>query len=392
MGSEGFARLHKGYARWIAVGLIAIVAGLNQRAVAQARPAAEGQPSQARPQEPGDPELSRRPPLKPQSPLIPEGKIKLDVVVDDGAGKAVAGLQPWDFKILDNNQPRKVLSFRAFNEAEVNPDPPVEVILVIDMVNLPFQEVAVTRQEIERFLQANGGHLRQPVTLLLLTDAGMRVQPRPSIDGNALVSVVSQIKGSVKTINAAMGGEGLLERFQLCARQIEAIAENEARKPGRKMLIWVGPGWPMLNRPELGYYSEKDQRRYFDGIVELSTRLREARVVVYSVAPATEADTTYAIRYQNYLKPVRSPRESDPGDLSLKVLATQTGGQILGPNNDVASQIERCITDANNFYRISFDPPAAEHEDEYHDLKVTVDRPGVTVRTNTGYYNEPAGH
>jgi VWFA-related protein len=89
---------------------------------------------------------------------------------------------------------------------------------------------------------------------------------------------------------------------------------------------------------------------------------------------------------------VKSPRDSDPGDLALKVLATQTGGRIFGPNNDLANQIEHCIADANNFYRISFDPPATDQADEYHDLKVTVDKPGVTVRTNTGYYNEPAGH
>ena len=97
-------------------------------------------------------------------------------------------LQPWDFKILDNRQPRKVMSFRAFNNAEVKPDPPVEVILVIDLVNLPFQQVAITRQEIGRFLKENDGQLKQPVTLLLLSDAGMRVQPRPSIDGNALLT------------------------------------------------------------------------------------------------------------------------------------------------------------------------------------------------------------
>jgi hypothetical protein len=74
------------------------------------------------------------------------------------------------------------------------------------------------------------------------------------------------------------------------------------------------------------------------------------------------------------------------------VLATQTGGRILGPNNDLGSQIERCIADANSFYRISFDPPAADQADEYHDLKVVVDKPDITLRTNSGYYNEPAGH
>ncbi|MGA8088311.1 MAG: VWA domain-containing protein [Terracidiphilus sp.] len=374
---------------WIgfAIALLGMASGNSLSALAQVHPAAPAQQPGG-----GDPVLTQRPPPKLKTLLIPEGRIKLDVMVNDAAGKAVVGLEPWDFKILDNGQPRKVMSFRAFNDAEVKPDPPVEVILVIDMVNLAFQQVAVTRQEISQFLEQDGGHLKVPVRLLLLTDAGMRVQPRSSIDGNALLSVVKQIKGGVRTIDSAMGGEALLERFQRCSRQVTAIAENEARVPGRKLLIWVGPGWPMLNRPELGYYSARDQQSYFDGIVELSNRLREARMVVYSVAPYIGADTTFNIRYQDYLKPVKSARESDPGDLSLKVLATQTGGKILGPDNDIVSQINKCIVDANDFYRISFDPPAAEHADEYHDLKVVVAKPGVTVRTNTGYYNELPGH
>ncbi|HMG88393.1 MAG TPA: VWA domain-containing protein [Terracidiphilus sp.] len=389
MGHVDLATISHRYLVGVAVGLFAVIVRFNPGAAAQASPATGAEPG--RRQESSDPVLTNRPPPKPNSQLSPEGKIKLDVVVNDGAGKSVQGLQPWDFKILDNGQPRKVMSFRAFSDAEVKPDPPVEVMLVIDMVNLPFQQVAFTRQEIAEFLQQDGGHLKQPVRLLLLTDAGMRVQPRASIDGDALLSVVNQIKGGVRTLDSAMGGEGLLERFQRCSHQMTAIAENEARVPGRKLLIWVGPGWPMLNRPDLGYYSEKDQQRYFDGIVELSTKLREARMVVSSVAPSTNADATYSIRYMDYLKPVRWPRESDSGDLSLKVLATQTGGRILGPNNDVANQIKKCIADANDFYRISFDPPVAQHADEYHDLKVVVDKPGLTVRTNSGYYNEPAG-
>jgi len=44
----------------------------------------------------------------------------------------------------------------------------------------------------------------------------------------------------------------------------------------------------MLARSDMETYSEKDQRRYFDGIVELSTRLREARAALYSVSPMTD--------------------------------------------------------------------------------------------------------
>jgi VWFA-related protein len=340
-----------------------------------------------------DPVLTNRPPPKPKSLVIREGRVQLDVVVADAAGRPVTGLQPWDLKLLDNAQPRKILSFHAFNDSTSKPDPPVEVILVIDTANLPFQQVAFVRHQVEQFLHENSGHLKQPVSLIVLSDAGLRVQPRPSVDGNAIAKVVHDINGSIRTVDAAMGGEGLLERFQLSVRQMANIAENEARKPGRKLLIWVGPGWPMLTRTDPSYYSEKNERRYFDGIVELSTKLREARMVIYSAAPANVgaggADSTYALLFKDFLKPVKSAHEAQAGDLALKVLVTQSGGQITGPDNDLAGQIDRCVADPNAFYRISFDPPPAEHAGEYHDLKVQVAQPGLTAHTSTGYYNQP---
>jgi VWFA-related protein len=201
---------------------------------------------------------------------------------------------------------------------------------------------------------------------------------------------VEGIKGSVSTINPAMGGGGYVERFQRSAKAMDNIAQNEARKPGRKLLIWVGPGWPMLSRPADGY-SEKEQRRNFANIIELTTALREARITAYSVAPGSGA-TPNALFYRTFLNPVKTYRDADFGNLALKVLVTQTGGRILGPDNDLAGQINRCAEDAGAFYRVSFDPPAAERSDEYHELKFVVDKPGAIVRTNSGYYNEPAGH
>jgi VWFA-related protein len=175
----------------------------------------------------------------------------------------------------------------------------------------------------------------------------------------------------------------------LSLRQISAIAENEAKRPGRKLLIWVGPGWPMLNSNRFSF-SDKDQRRYFEAIVELSTKLREARMAVYSVASINiDSDGTRRFMYQDFLKGVATPLKADTGNLSLKVLAVQSGGRILGPDNNLAEQIESCVEEANAFYTISFNPPAAEHADEYHDLKVKVSQPAVTVRTSSGYYNQP---
>jgi len=335
-----------------------------------------------------NPALTRRPPQKTPSPLVPEGKIKLDVMVDDAAGKPVIGLEPWDFRILDNNEPRKVMSFHSYDGAQVKPDPPVEIILVVDTVNLQFQQLSFARGQIDEFLRQNGGRLKQPVTLVLLNEKGIRLQPRPSTDGNAIATVLDGINGAVRVLNEAMGGEGQMERFQVSQRALDNIAQNEARKPGRKLLIWVGWGWPMLNRPADGY-TERQQKRVFDAIVEMSAALREARMTLYSVAPAGVYGPN-PIQYQGFLKGVKRYQDADFGNLALKVLITQTGGKIMTPDNDIVSQINRCIEDANAFYQISFDPPAVERGDEYHDLKVQVDKPGATVRTTTGYYNQPA--
>lgn len=381
MGTVGSGRI---WERGFSLGAVLVLISMSMQGSGQDL----STPPAARPAGgPPNPALTVRPPSKPKSPLMAEGKIRLDVIVADGAGKPALGLEPWDFKILDNNQPRKVLSFRAYDGAVVMPDPPVEVILVIDTANLPFQQVAFVRDQVDQFLGQDGGHLKQPTTLALLTDKGIRIQSRPSLDGMALAGVVKGIKGSVRTINAAMGGQGLVERFKLSIQGITGIAENESRRPGRKLLIWVGPGWPLLARTD-GPLMDREQKRWFDSIVELSTRLREARMSVYSVSPEA-GSTSNTFTYQSFLKGVSSYPQADSGNLALKVLATQTGGLIFGPDNNLVSQLNRCFGDANAFYRITFDPLPAAHADEYHELKIVVDKPGEVVRTRTGYYNEP---
>jgi VWFA-related protein len=119
--------------------------------------------------------------------------------------------------------------------------------------------------------------------------------------------------------------------------------------------------------------------------------MREARMALYSVAltDSSIGAGTHTTLYQDYLKGVASPLRADTGDLALKVLALQSGGRILGPDNDLAGQIGMCVAEANAFYTISFNPPGAEHANEYHDLKVQLSQPGLTARTNTGYYNQP---
>jgi hypothetical protein len=164
------------------------------------------------------------------------------------------------------------------------------------------------------------------------------------------------------------------------------IADAEARKPGRKLLIWGGPGWPMLDSPRI-QTTFQGQQQIFDVIVRLSTRLREARISTYSISSGNPVLGTY--HYKDFLKGVPSSLKASAPNLVLKVLAVQSGGDVLGPDNDMMAQINHCVQGAQAFYTLSFDPPHANHANEYHDLKVLVGQPGLTARTTTGYYNQP---
>ena len=96
----------------------------------------------------------------PQSPAMnADGGIHLDVVVTDASGKPVAGLQQGDFSLLDDGKPQKIVSFTAFDGVKSKPDPPVEVILVIDALNNSFVEMGFILQALEKYLRENGGQL-----------------------------------------------------------------------------------------------------------------------------------------------------------------------------------------------------------------------------------------
>ena len=122
-----------------------------------------------------------------------QGLINLDVVVTDNSGKQISGLRFNDFSLLDNGQPRKILSFHAFDGVSRKPDPPVAVILFIDTIKMPFDLAAFEREEVERFLRRNGGHLAQPVSVFGLSDIGFWTLAQPSGNGNALAAEIASV-------------------------------------------------------------------------------------------------------------------------------------------------------------------------------------------------------
>jgi VWFA-related protein len=314
-----------------------------------------------------------------------DGRIQLVVVVTDKTGKPVPGLEAKDFTVKDTGRAVKISSFHAL-DGSLAGAPPTKVVLVLDAVNMGFTQAAFARTEMVKYLRQNGGHLAYPVSIYLFGNQGTEMHPPVSTDGNALADGLAKADTQLRSVASSRGEYGAVDRFSQSIKTLVSIVGYEADQPGRKLVIWAGAGWPMLDWRTL-QMSDKAQKQIFDQLVEMTNWTREGQVALYSIS-AGALDHGMS-QYKEFLKGVKSVEKMNPSNLALKVLATESGGNVLGPDNDLAGQIATAVEDAKTYYTISFDPPGGDKVNEYHELKVEVSRPGVTVRTSSGYYSRP---
>ncbi len=313
-------------------------------------------------------------------------QITLDVVVTDKSGKQQAGLQQQDFTLLDNKTPQKIVSFQAIEEPTVPATPPVEVILFMDTVNATTQTVSDERLQITRYLQRNGGKLTHPTSVVVFSDSGLKNLGEPTFDGNALSSVLAgkDVIG-LRSTHRAAGANGASERLVSSLRNLYSIASFQANKPGRKILIWISPGWPASGADMFSEIKEQ----LFSTLVLVSTALQQARVTLYSIDPEGTGGLRNKFSYQSYLKPITAAKYVSAANMSLPVLVTHSGGLVLTTGNDIGAQIDDCTSDIKAYYVISFQSAPTERPNEYHDIELKIDKPGLTVRTSSGYYAQP---
>ena len=122
------------------------------------------------------------------------------------------------------------------------------MILLVDVLDMPYQAITFQRLQLDKFLRANNGRLSQPTSLFVLSNKGLSIQAQPSSDGSAIADVLDKV-GGVRSMDASAGYAGQLEEFEKSTDALLEIAANEAHRPGRKVLIWVGHGWPLLQGP-----------------------------------------------------------------------------------------------------------------------------------------------
>lgn len=320
------------------------------------------------------------------TPSAPGGnQIDLNVVVAGKSGSPVTGLQQQDFTILDNKIPRKITSFQALDGTQT----PIEVTIVIDAVNAEYHHIAYERDQIDRFLRADQGELRYPTSIVVLTDTGLQSVASFSKDGNQLSSALDKFTIGFRILRRSAGFYGAGERFHISLDGFHELAQRQAPLPGRKIMLWVSPGWPLLSGPGV-FLDNAERQQLFADIVSFSTGLRRNRITLYNIDPAGTLDSLSRDTYwQNFVNSVTKPGQAQIGNLGLQVLTVQSGGVVFSFNNDLTFLLERCLADTRASYEISFEPPASAQANEYHHLEIRIAKHGLKARTWRQYYSEP---
>ncbi|HMG86681.1 MAG TPA: VWA domain-containing protein [Terracidiphilus sp.] len=307
----------------------------------------------------------------------------IHVQLSDNQGHPVEALQEGDFTLLDNNQPQKLLGFRAVDASVLKSDP-VQVVIVVDMINADAITVAREREEVGAYLKANGGELPNPTSIALIEDSGVKVLPVSTQHGDLLLASFNQTHSELRGIGRGGGLYGATENVQKSLLELGQLIQYEGKKPGRKLVLVVGPGWPLLSLA--GDRADSKQRAWvFSNIVQFTNLLRDSNVALYCIDPF-EVGGTDLFEYKGFLKGISAVKDATYPDLGLQVLATHTGGQVFISGRDILGSLKIAVRDASGGYDLTFAPAPGDRVNEYHALDVRVDKPNIKVRTTSGYY------
>ncbi len=309
--------------------------------------------------------------------------VTIHVQLSDHQDRAIEGLQESDFALLDNNQPQKLLGFQVVDAAVLKSDP-VQVVIAVDMINADAVTVAREREEVGAYLKTNGGELPNPTSIAVIQDSGVKVLPVSTQRGDLLLASFNQTQSELREIGRGGGLYGATENVQKSVLELGQLIQYEGKKPGRKLVLVVSPGWPLLSLA--GDRADMKQRAWvFSNVVQFTNLLRDSNVALYCIDPF-EPGGADLFEYKGYLKGISAIKDATYPDLGLQVLATHTGGQVFISGRDILGSLKIAIRDASGGYDLTFAPAPGDRENEYHALEVRVDKPNVKVRTTSGYY------
>ncbi len=380
------------------------------------------------------------PPAGAQTPIFRAGVnyVRVDVIVSDRAGNPVMNLTPDDFQIVEQNVVQKIDAFKLIAlDGGLIPGPngpPREIRTELD------EELEAAREDVRLFgIFLDDYHVRRETSMMARGQIARFVETQlgPSdmiglmhpLDPTASVKMTRNHEAIVGGINQFMGRKydytprnELEERYayyptttveqirnQISMSAIKAfILHLGGLKEGRKALILVSEGYTALLPPQLREQMAaipgvgntaaavpandiNEQRAQWSASVDMEDELREIftlanrnNVAIYAVDPRGLAAAEFSIE-QNVTLGQDSAYLSSSLQ-TLRTLAVETDGRAIINRNDLTMGMKQIVRDSSAYYLLGYNSTFTNTDGKFHEIKVTVKKPGMQVRARKGYY------
>jgi len=336
------------------------------------------------------------------------------VVVKDRHGNHLYGLTRNDFRIFEDGREVEVRSFDTVAGQPVSaisvharakrqmPFPqtigPVPIVLFFDQLNTPANEQPEVRRQLALWYRSQQT-LSAPTCVILYTGSALRILQQPTVEAAKVEAAIESIPTTVNSQGAGATGElplpaganenlafgpgdgplrtlGRLDYFwhrTMGGGDTESALIYAARLfaawPDEKTLIWISAG------TTTAVWTAPLQAAQ----VKLYALNVHANIPYRFIASFTTPETTY--EYETAVN----------GQLlqNMRVAAQETGGELCSNSLEPQSCVQKALEDATDHYLLGYETHSRSTQPEWRQIRVKVNRPGVTVSARSGVMIAP---
>jgi len=179
------------------------------------------------------------------------------------------------------------------------------------------------------------------------------------------------------------------------------LVKEQYRLPGRKTILYFSGGFPIsqatedpfkaiistANRANVSFYAVDT-----NGLTTWSTA-GNATDALHNAAGNSASNVTSSTTGISMGQAQAADQALDAGrqdtQLTIKMLAEQTGGVLIANSNDFRAPIRKVAEDAQSYYEITYDPQIQKYDGAFRKVFVKTDIANLRVQSRAGYFALP---
>jgi VWFA-related protein len=343
--------------------------------------------------------------------------VQVLVVAEDSQGRPVTDLRKEDFQLQDNRKFQPIVSFATegstlpASETGVSASQSEEeeaarndyAMILLDWLNPRYADRLFVRDQVNKLLR--NFQPRQRVALYLLGHEPRLLHDFTSDGGDLLQALADtpddpedpfdpaepRVTDARHKTWATLTPEERMASFNVKVLDtigvLQKVADGLARVPGRKSLIWVTNGFPIVLDARAVPGSRQDDVSYRQYTDPLLATLNRANVAVYTLDARGLQGDPIPPRLGLHPPPQHEPSYGDIG--TLLEFSGRTGGTTFYNQNDLDEGMRLALEDTRISYTLGFAVPPGAGQGR-HEIRVSTTRPGVKLRYRESYQLDEA--